>query len=109
MNVMLRWLKSLASSIREWWGIMSGALSIPFAFLALFNVPGRLLFASLAYIGLWALVFAQARRISELQKPVSSPKVVLRVGTDLIYPGNQHDWIRGEITNEGDGQRQLVV
>jgi hypothetical protein len=81
---------------------MSGALSVPFAFLALFNVPGRLLFAGLAYAGLWVLIIAQARRISELQKPVPSPKVTVRVEHDLIDLANDPLWIRGEIKNEGD-------
>jgi hypothetical protein len=46
---------------------MSGALSIPFAFLALFNVfSGRFLFAALAYVSLWVMVIAQYRRIREL-------------------------------------------
>ncbi len=46
---------------------MSGALSIPFAFLALFNLfSGRFLFAALAYASLWVLVIAQYRRICEL-------------------------------------------
>jgi uncharacterized coiled-coil protein SlyX len=30
--------------------------------LALFTVPGRLLFAALAYVSLWALVISQARQ-----------------------------------------------
>jgi hypothetical protein len=89
-------------------GTMAGALSIPFAFLALFNVPGRLLFAGLAYAGLWVLIIAQARRISELQKPVPSPNVTVRVGRDLIDDAWDFDahipaqWIRGSIKNIGD-------
>jgi uncharacterized membrane protein HdeD (DUF308 family) len=66
--VLTRWLKTIADSVGAWWGIMSGAVSIPFAFLALFNLPGRLLFAALAYISLWVLIVAQAKRILELQK-----------------------------------------
>jgi hypothetical protein len=46
---------------------MSGALSIPFAFLALLNVfSGRFLFAALACASLCVLVIAQYRRIREL-------------------------------------------
>ena len=46
---------------------MAGALSIPFAFLALFNVFSRgFLFAALAYLSLWVLVIAQYRRTSAL-------------------------------------------
>jgi len=95
MNVMPRWLKKLTSSIGEWWEIASGALSIPFAFLTLCNFPGRFLFASLAYIGLWVPVNRSGQANTEFQKPMPSPKVTLRAGTDLIYPGSDHYWIRG--------------
>lgn len=47
---------------------MSGALSIPFAALALFNVPGRILFAALAYAGVWGLVISQTREIAKLKE-----------------------------------------
>ena len=57
--VTARWVKELVRPVGEWWA-MSGALSIPFAFLALFNVfSGRFLFAALAYASLWVLVIAQ--------------------------------------------------
>lgn len=47
---------------------MSGALSIPFALLAAFNVASqRLLFFLLAYAGMWGLVISQSRRISALE------------------------------------------
>jgi hypothetical protein len=81
---------------------MSGALSIPFAFLALFDIPGRLLFAALAYVSLLVLTVAQTRRISELQGPVPSADVTLRVGSNLIDGAEDPHWIRGEIENEGD-------
>jgi hypothetical protein len=82
---------------------MSGALSIPFLFLALFNVfSAGFLFAVLAYVSLLALVVAQDRRISELQRPVPSPKVTVRVEHNLIDSANDPHWIRGEIKNEGD-------
>src|SRR6266498_4286859 len=48
---------------------MAGALSIPFALLAFFNVSERLRFATLAYVSLWVLTISQARRISQLEKP----------------------------------------
>jgi hypothetical protein len=101
-----QWLKSCIDTVGKWWGIMSGALSIPFALLALFNVPPRLLFAALAYISLWALVIAQARRISGLQKPV--PNVTVYVGCDLFDIAADFDagfpakWVRGRIKNGGD-------
>jgi hypothetical protein len=63
---------------------MSGAVSIPFAFFALFNFPGRLLFAALAYVSLWVLIVAQVKRILALQKPAPSPNVLFQVNKDLI-------------------------
>jgi len=106
---MRRWFRESFALVREWWGTMSGALSIPFAFLALFNVASqRLMFAALAYASLWASVIAQARRISELQKPVPSPNVTVHVGRDLLDVAADFDglipakWVRGRIQNIGD-------
>lgn len=88
---------------------MAGWLSIPFAFLALINVSWqRVMFAVLAYASLWARVAAQAKRISELQKPVPSPNVTVYVGRDLFDVGLDFDapfpaqWVRGRIKNISD-------
>jgi hypothetical protein len=48
---------------------MSGGLSVPFAFLALFNVPQRLLFGVLAYVALGIMAISQAVKISRDSKP----------------------------------------
>jgi hypothetical protein len=61
------WVKKVAHYVEEWWGYMSGALSVPFGLLALFNVSQRLLFGTLAYTAVWGLVISQGRRISKLQ------------------------------------------
>jgi hypothetical protein len=57
----------------------------------------------------WSLVIAQARRISDLQKPVPSPNVAISVSRDLLDDGLDMDserdhaqWIRGSIKNSGD-------
>ena len=48
---------------------MSGAVSIPFMALALFNVfSAGFLFAALAYVSLWVLVVSLYRRASALTK-----------------------------------------
>jgi len=53
-------VRRFADLFKEWWGEMSGALSVPFSFLALFNIASqRLLFGILAYLALWGLVIAQ--------------------------------------------------
>jgi hypothetical protein len=96
------WLKSFTNSVGNWWAIMSGGLSIPFAFFALFNIPGRLLFAGLAYISLLVLTVTQARRLTELQERAPSPDVTIRVARDIIDSSADPHWIRGEIKNEGD-------
>ncbi len=104
--VVVRWLKSWADAVGTWWGIMSGAFSIPFAILMLFY-PARLVFAALAYVSLWVLVINQVRRISELQKRLEFPNVTLYVGPDLVDVADDFDsdvpahWIRGRITNTG--------
>src|SRR2546429_1428576 len=36
--VSARWIKEFVRLVGEWWGIMAGALSIPFLLLSLFNV-----------------------------------------------------------------------
>jgi hypothetical protein len=78
----VRWFKTVACGVNQWWAIMSGAISIPFAFLAAFSTfAPRLLFAVLAYVSLWVLTIAQARRISELQK--ASPHKL------VVSPGHQ--------------------
>ena len=103
----VRWLKTWADTVGTWWGIMSGAFSIPFAFLMLF-FSQQWLFATLAYLSLWVLVISQARRISELQKRLESPNLELHVGGDLIDDAPDFDgpvpavWVRGSIRNIGD-------
>jgi hypothetical protein len=63
--------------VREWWRTMAGALSIPFAFLALFDIPGRLLFGVLAYASLWALVISQNREIAKLKRTTKKLDIAL--------------------------------
>jgi hypothetical protein len=105
--VAARWAKTWADTVGTWWGIMSGAFSIPFAFL-MFFFSQRWLFATLAYLSLWVLVISQGRRISELQKRLELPNVKLHVGRDLIDGADDFDgpfpatWVRGRITNTGD-------
>jgi len=66
---MLLWLEEFVRPIGAWWAIMSGAGSIPFMFLALFNVfSAGFLFAALAYVSLWVLVVSLYRRASALTK-----------------------------------------
>jgi hypothetical protein len=69
MSKIRKWWEILCSSCEGWWSLMSGALSIPFAFVALIlaSKPAQenhqqqaILFASLAFISLWVLVARMA-------------------------------------------------
>jgi hypothetical protein len=53
---------------------MSGALSVPFGLLALFNVSGRLLFAILAYAALGTMAIAETIKTSKLREQMK-PKL----------------------------------
>jgi hypothetical protein len=63
--------------VREWWGTMAGALSIPFTFLALFDTSRRLLFAVLAYASLWALVISQNKQIAKLKSNIKKTDIAV--------------------------------
>jgi hypothetical protein len=107
VGVTAQWLKRYAKTVGTWWGIMSGAFSIPFALLALFYPP-RLAFAALAYLSLWVLVIGQIKRVAELQKRLELPNVSLRIGHGLMDGANDFDmpvpatWVRGSIKNTGN-------
>lgn len=52
-----KWARLLASIVGGWWSLMSGAISIPFAFAALFSEGHpRRYFALLAFVALWVFV-----------------------------------------------------
>ena len=83
---MQQWFKSCVDTVGKWWGIMSGALSIPFALLALFNVfSQRLLFGVLAYASLWALVISQNRQIAKLKRTTKKLDIALYDRFDELF------------------------
>jgi hypothetical protein len=59
---------SVGIFLKNWGAVMSGALSVPFALLALFNVSGRLLFAILAYAALGVMAISKTRETSNLRE-----------------------------------------
>jgi hypothetical protein len=71
--------------VREWWRTMAGAVSIPFAFLALFDIRGRLLFGVLAYASLWALVISQNRQIAKLKRTTKKLDIALYDSFDDLF------------------------
>jgi len=63
---MLKWFKFIATICGGWWSAMSGAVSIPLAFFALwFGGSGKVWFGVLAFFGLW--VFAIGAAIKNYQ------------------------------------------
>ena len=64
---------------------MAGAISIPFAFLALFNIPGRLLLAVLAYASLWALAISQNRQIAKLKSNTKKADIAVYDTFDELF------------------------
>ena len=70
----LKVVKLLAEVCGGWWGIMSGAISIPFAFLALFwgEEKQKLVFAILAFFSLWVFAIRIARRNYQLLDKLKS-------------------------------------
>jgi hypothetical protein len=60
--------------ITDWGAIMSGALSVPFMFMALLNVSQRLLFGALSYAALLVMAISQTIRISKLREQMT-PKL----------------------------------
>jgi len=71
---MMNWIRPVVSTFGGWWSTMSGAISIPFAILALFlpSTTGKTLFAALAYVSLLATAITMAvnhqKQSDEIQK-----------------------------------------
>jgi hypothetical protein len=63
MSTIIRWARVAAEACGGWFSIMSGALSIPFVFLALFWASPRFYFAALAYLAMGASAIGAVRRI----------------------------------------------
>jgi hypothetical protein len=64
----MRWREWKAwQLLKEWGGLMSGWLSIPFLLAALIYPNQRLLFGLLGYAAMWGLVISQSRRVSRLE------------------------------------------
>ena len=59
---------SVGRFLKNWGAAMSGALSVSFALLALFNVSGRLLFAILAYAALGTMAISETIKTSKLRE-----------------------------------------
>lgn len=63
----LSWGYEQVKPVASLWGLMSGALSVPFALLAAFGwVGSRHLFLILAYLSMWVLVVSMFRRNAAL-------------------------------------------
>lgn len=87
--------KLLAEICGTWWAIMSGAISIPLAFIALL-LPGneRKIFAVLAFCALWALVIRMGWKNYQLLEK-QKPKFKLACSKDIpgcTAPNHDHTW-----------------
>src|SRR5579862_3963535 len=63
MSTIIKWARVAAEACGGWFSIMSGALSVPFAFLALFWASPRFYFAAVAYLAMGASAIGAVRRI----------------------------------------------
>lgn len=66
------WLCVLLEIVGGWWSLMSGAASIPFAFLALFlpQEYGKVIFAGLAFCSLWILIIRMGWKNFQLMEEI---------------------------------------
>src|ERR1700746_665694 len=102
------WLWRQANSIFRWWGLMSGGLSIPFTFLAIFGgLSQRKLFLILAYLSLLVLIVSLTMRVTNL---LDKQKSKLRVTYDEDKWCKTHEtrtggtpfiFLRLAVTNDG--------
>src|SRR5579872_2004616 len=86
-NRVMPWLSILFSAFGGWWSAMSGAISIPLAFLGLFSngAQPKWWFALLAFIALWVCVLIMAYG--------NFPKFRLSCGTNIpgcAVPNDNH-------------------
>jgi hypothetical protein len=75
-HIIRHWLEQSFHFIKKWWGLMSGWLSVPFMVAAALNFSSqRLIFASLAYASLGALVISQMKEIARLRRRTKKPEI----------------------------------
>lgn len=77
MSKIKNWTQIIGSAVGGWWSLMSGAISIPFAFIALISggKPG-IWFAILAYATLWVLVIRMAYANHQRTDKASTKKIL---------------------------------
>jgi hypothetical protein len=94
MGTFLRWLRVLAQIVGGWWSLMSGAISIPFGFVALLTQGReRLLFAVLAYSSLWVVAIRATwanHQILVVQKPRRRRELLAKM-VDFAKLSKEHE------------------
>ena len=102
-----KFLINAAKFVSQYAGLMSGALSIPFAFLALFKVSQRLLFGVLAYAALAVMAISDRVRVSKLQNELDyqlTPRLNTECHPDIpgcSQPAPWANFFRIAVTTEG--------
>jgi hypothetical protein len=102
-----KFINNVAQFIAEHWGLMSGALSIPFGFLALFKVSDRVLFGTLAYVALATMAISERVRRSKLQTQLQdqlTPRLNAECCPDIpgcSQPAAGANFLRVAVTSQG--------
>jgi hypothetical protein len=79
-----KWMRQLLLACHGWWSAMSGAISIPFALIALFSSGHqRWLFVALAFVSLWVFVAAVIKKNLALQEKIR-PKLKISCGKNVF-------------------------
>jgi hypothetical protein len=80
------WIHTVVSILGGWWSTMSGALSIPFACLALFlpSTTAKALFAILAYVSLFATALTMA--LNHQKENKKHAEEIQKISDELAQP-----------------------
>ncbi|MGA3283417.1 MAG: hypothetical protein ABSD57_03015 [Verrucomicrobiota bacterium] len=94
MSTIPRWVRFLAEIVGGWGSLMSGAISIPFAFLAIaLGGKAGTWFAVLAFVTLWVFVIRTAWKnyqILAIQNP-EKKRVLFAKMVDFLKSSNEQD------------------
>src|SRR5208283_2321073 len=101
------WVHPYISAIGGWFGVMSGGLSIVFAFIALLNLwSARRAFFYLAFAAQWVLIFRLVRE-NRRQQEASKTRLRFACGENILPPTigrnkNTFNRLTGAVANTGD-------
>jgi NhaP-type Na+/H+ and K+/H+ antiporter len=96
---MPKWMRSVGGFVQDWWAEMTGALSVPFAILALAGAPPAKLYYLLGYAALWVVVLRQGIMLKRIEKRNARSEEIselINSGLDLIQTRTEEqlrDWL----------------